>query len=89
MGECEDLAQTREFVLKMQATFDIRLVTYHQIEREWQAGSADYPPLETDEGFHMHLTLRMGLLRYTAAAAWCCETLIAIDERITRQKNLE
>ncbi len=87
MGECQDLEKTRAFVLDMQLRFDIRLATYQQIDQAWQAGSADYPALETDDGFHMHLTLRMGLHRFAAAAMWCHETLIAIDERISGQKN--
>ena len=81
MDEHSDLDATREFVGEMRVEFKARHTTYREIDRAWKAGSSDYPSLETSEGFHMHLTLLMGMHRMSAAVKWCDEATAAIDAR--------
>lgn len=81
MAECGDLDRTQEFVRQMQDAFDHRLETLQQIDKEWSSGDAPYPAIESEEGFHYHLTLRMGLSRLRAASGWCDETIERIEQR--------
>jgi len=87
MGERRDLSRTRRFVTQMRQSFRERLETYRRIEREWLAGSDAFPDLESDEGFHGYLTLRMGLHRIRAGIKWCDETIRRVDERVKRSQG--
>lgn len=89
LGEHDDLNKTQNFVTQMRETFIERLAIYDTIEQAWQSGHEHYPDLETSEGFHMHLTLRMGLHRMNAAVQWCDETLSRIEQRIKDQSIKE
>jgi DNA-binding PadR family transcriptional regulator len=82
MGQRGDLNRTLTFVEQMRDTFRSRLATYRAIERDWRASTAPYPDLATDDGFHKHLTLRMGLHRTAVAVKWCDETIKGIKERM-------
>ncbi len=87
MAERRDLGQTRRFVTQMRESFKARLETYRRIEREWRAGGDAFPDMESDEGFHSHLTLRMGLHRIAAGVKWCDETIKRIDERTAKRSR--
>lgn len=82
MNQRGDLNRTLAFVEQMRDTFRSRLAAYQKIERDWRTGVGPYPDLATDDGFHKHLTLRMGLHRTAAAVRWCDETIKGIKERI-------
>lgn len=89
LDECDDLRETLGFVTQMRNAFTDRLAIYDEIERQWHAGSDEYPDLESAEGFHMHLTLRMGLHRMRAAVEWCDETIARVNARMQdRSKNM-
>lgn len=75
MGERRDLAKTLRFVEQIRDSLRRRLDSFRKIEREWRTDAEAYPGLETDEGFHAHLTLRMGLHRTEAGLKWCDETI--------------
>lgn len=81
MAECGDLKRSLRFVRQMREEFLGRLTTYRQIDKDWKAGARPYPDLETDEGFHYHLTLTMGLHRIAAGVDWCDKTIKRIRER--------
>ena len=82
MAEQGDLNETLRFVKQTRDAFQERLKTFRRIDREWRAGSDTFPAIASDEGFHMHLTLRMGLHRAEAAMKWCNETAQRIEERM-------
>ena len=81
MAENRDLGATLRFVKETREDFAKRLATFRRIDREWNAGSDSYPAIASDDGFHMHLTLRMGLHRAESAVKWCNESIKAIEER--------
>ena len=81
MAQRGNLDRTLRFVEQMRDRFRSRLARYRKIERDWTAGLAPYPSNESDEGFHQHLTLRMGLHRVAATVKWCDETIGRIKER--------
>ena len=87
LADQEDLDSTLRFANQVGDTFQRRLKRFRQIDREWQAGSPTYPPIITDDGFHMHLTLRMGLYRAESAIKWCNETVRRIEERMASQSG--
>jgi DNA-binding PadR family transcriptional regulator len=87
MDERRDLGATLRFVEQMRETFRQRQATYRKIERDWHAGVGYYPDLDTDTGFHGHLTLRMGVHRVTAAIRWCDETIGRIKERMAGRSS--
>lgn len=82
MAEQRDLKATLRFVKEARDAFRKRLQTFRQIDREWQAGSSNFPAIASDDGFHMHLTLRLGLHRAESALKWCNETVQLVEERI-------
>ena len=53
-----------------------------RIDREWREGRSPYPDIATTEGFHMHMTLQMGMHRMKANLAWCKEVSRQIEERL-------
>ncbi len=75
MGERHDLGQTLCFIRQVRDSLRKRLAEFRIIERDWHSGNEAYPGLETDEGFHAHLTLRMGLHRTEAGLKWCDEAV--------------
>lgn len=81
MDECHDISATEEFIREMRSEFKERITTYRKIDKEWRNCNSHYPALESESGFHMHLTLRMGMHRMTASVKWCDESLAAIQER--------
>lgn len=85
MAECGDLNQTLRFVKQMRESFNARLSTYRRIEKEWRAHDPSFPDIDSDDGFHQHLTLRMGLHRMVASVKWCDETAQRIEKRIASQ----
>lgn len=87
MAEQRDLNVTLRFVKQARDAFQERLQTFRRIDREWQADSATYPPIASDDGFHMHLTLRMGLHRAESAMKWCNETAQRIEERMASRSR--
>ena len=87
MAEQGDLNETLRFVKQARDAFRKRLQTFRGIDREWRAGSESFPAIESDDGFHMHLTLRMGLHRAEAAIKWCDETAQQIKERMASRSR--
>ena len=87
MAEQRDLNVTLRFVKQARDAFQERLQTFRRIDREWRADSATYPPIASDDGFHMHLTLRMGLHRTESAMKWCNETAQRIEERMASRSR--
>ena len=87
MAEQGDLNATLRFVEQARDAFRKRLQTFRGIDREWRAGRETYPPIESDDGFHMHLTLRMGLHRAEAAIKWCDEAARQIEERMASRSR--
>ena len=87
LAEQEDLESTLRFTKEVGDTYRKRLKKFRQIDREWQVGSPNYPPIDSDDGFHMHLTLRMGLHRAESGIKWCNETVRSIEERIATQSS--
>jgi DNA-binding PadR family transcriptional regulator len=87
MGGRRDLGKTRRFVAQLRESFKARLETYRRIDRAWRGGSDAFPDIESNDGFHAYLTLRMGLLRVAAGVKWCNETIRRIDDRTANRSR--
>lgn len=81
MDEIDDLDATRGFMVALRAELAAWRAELEAIEAQIAREAAGWPDHLSDEDFHGHATLRMGIHSLGAKIAWCDETLERIDRR--------
>jgi DNA-binding PadR family transcriptional regulator len=79
MGEAGDRGRTLSFLKELRRRLAERLQRLEEIE----------PRIDTkdDDGFHGHLTLRLGILAGRARLSWCEESIRRVRQRAARRKR--
>jgi PadR family transcriptional regulator, regulatory protein AphA len=83
MDELGDLEATRRFFVSLREVIAAKLAKLHAIERLWAEQDPRFPDELPALDFHMHITLRMGVMTLETKLNWCDETLARIDRRQT------
>jgi len=80
MAEARDPARTLAFLRELKGRLEERLRKLEEIEPEIDTAS--------DEGFHTHLTLRLGLLAGRARLEWCEESMRRVRQRQRARRSM-
>jgi PadR family transcriptional regulator AphA len=88
MDELGDLNQTLRFFSLLRDHFSRKLEMLRQLERYWAEADPRYPDALPPAEFHVHLTLRMGLLNLGAHAKSCDESIRRLRARIDKEKHI-
>jgi PadR family transcriptional regulator AphA len=75
MDELGDEARTLWFLLRLRESVRRKIDTLRAIERRWAEQDPRYPDRLPAFDFHVHLTLRMGVLTLAAKLKWCDESI--------------
>lgn len=87
MDELGDLKQTLRFFSLLRDQFVRKLEMLRRLERSWAEADPRYPDALLPADFHIHLTLRMGLLSLGAHANSCDESIRRLRARIDKEKR--
>ncbi len=86
MDELGDLRQTLKFFSILRDSVSHKLESLRQLERRWTEEDPRYPHALPLPDFHVHLTLRVGLLTLASKLKWCDESIRRIRDRIREGK---
>ncbi len=75
MDELGDDNKTLQFLLRLRESVRRKIDTLRAIERRWAEEDPRYPDQLPAFDFHVHLTLRMGVLALAAKLKWCDESI--------------
>lgn len=82
MDELGDPKQTLQFLLRLRESVAHKLEALRMVDRRWARQDARYPDQLPAFDFHVHLTLRMGLLTLEAKLKWCDESIRRVRARV-------
>jgi hypothetical protein len=89
MDELGDLGETRRFFERMREQFATRLLALQQVEKRWAECDPHFLDSLPADWFHIHLTLRKGLISLAAHIRWCDECLRRISVRMQERTHKE
>jgi DNA-binding PadR family transcriptional regulator len=87
MDQLGDLKLTLRFFSILRDHFSRKLEMLRRLERYWAEADPRYPDALPPADFHIHLTLRMGLLSLGAHAKSCNEGIRKLRARIEKEKH--
>ena len=87
MDELGDLRKTLHYFSRMRDQFAHKLEALRQIERYWAESDPRFPDDLPLDQFHVHFTLRKGLLSLAAHVEWCDECTRRIRAHLEKENG--
>jgi DNA-binding PadR family transcriptional regulator len=81
LGELEDPAATRTFLLRLRERLAQRQAALRAIDQSWREREPGYPDALPLDQFHQQLTLDLGLRTAASRLAWCDAALRRVKSR--------
>jgi len=87
MDELADANKTLRFLLRLRESVGRKLESLQQTENRWAREDSRYPDHLPAFDFHVHLTLRIGLLTLAAKLKWCDESIRRVRARAAQAEK--